>query len=62
MIFGHTGVMLLIEIKGLTKVYGKGGAKVDALDGIDLKVEINKVADGDIRKRVAELLNYANFA
>ena len=31
--------MNILEVKGLTKVYGKGEAQVRALDGIDLTIE-----------------------
>ena len=36
--------MNILEVKGLTKVYGKGEAQVRALDGIDLTIEKGEFA------------------
>ncbi len=39
MVTGQTGVQPLIQLRGVTKVYGTGGAAMHALRGIDLRID-----------------------
>ena len=38
----HVAATLLMELKGVTKVYGSGPAAVHALAGVDLRID-NKI-------------------
>jgi len=39
MAFPHTGAETIIELEGITKVYGQGQAAVHALRGIDMRID-----------------------
>ncbi len=39
MVTGQTGVQPLIQLRGVTKMYGTGGAAMHALRGIDLRID-----------------------
>ena len=53
--FSQTDNQSLIELQGVTKVYGTGQAAMHALRGIDLRIDEGEFRGGDGTKRFGQV-------